>query len=362
MRGLATAPRWSAGAASGLRGATDGSAHFSVDQGTGVLHDDFVLQKRFNLGQSPEIDFEIEAHSDEFLTHSCSNYTDDGSTVFTRDGKLVLKVASHCEGGGCMNSGRMMSRDGFKYGLFTFSAKVPKCDHIWPAIWFLPVDQNGNGTYGTWPRSGEMDLLETVHDGGFGTFNLVAGYGTREPGCTPQATVDCNTSQRDNYCTSTTMNPTSFKGLNPYYVQEKVNCAAGEKSWEEHVFVMNWQPDEVTAWVDPVFEWDANDTLRRVTPKEAPPEAKDVPTWLTFRRPSTPTWAAVEGYMDKCFPNEASLDAPFDIEFKIVLNIAVGGYGGAPCTWGQDSCQTICGGAVGSELIVSDISVWQKSE
>ena len=42
-----------------------------------------------------------------------------------------------------------------------------------------------------------------------------------------------------------------------------------------------------------------------------------------------------------------------------MLNIAVGGYGGAPCYWGETSCASSCGGAVGSELILSDISVWQ---
>jgi len=46
---------------------------------------------------------------------------------------------------------------------------------------------------------------------------------------------------------------------------------------------------------------------------------------------------------------------------KLVLNIAVGGYGGAPCSWGETSCtaQGRCGGSVGSEMVVSDVSVWE---
>ena len=113
-----------------------------------------------------------------------------------------------------------------------------------------------------------------------------------------------------------------------------------------------------------------------------------------------------QDYMQKCFPGPHSPDAPFDIPMtlgrwnpcftpssqgrwwltwppresrqrktekdsgrvwheklflprKIVLNIAVGGYGGAPCYWGEKTCASSCGGAVGSELILSDISVWQ---
>ena len=42
---------------------------------------------------------------DQNMTHSCSNYVDDGSTVFTKDGKLVLKVSSACPDGTCLNSG-----------------------------------------------------------------------------------------------------------------------------------------------------------------------------------------------------------------------------------------------------------------
>lgn len=39
------------------------------------------------------------------MTHSCSNYVDDGQTVFTSNGRLVLKVASACPDGSCLNSG-----------------------------------------------------------------------------------------------------------------------------------------------------------------------------------------------------------------------------------------------------------------
>ena len=42
---------------------------------------------------------------DQNMTHSCSNYVDDGSTVFTKDGKLVVKVSSACPDGTCLNSG-----------------------------------------------------------------------------------------------------------------------------------------------------------------------------------------------------------------------------------------------------------------
>lgn len=49
-----------------------------------------------------------------------------------------------------------------------------------------------------------------------------------------------------------------------------------------------------------------------------------------------PVVSGCQDYMEKCFQGRHSPDAPFDIPMKIVLNIAVGGYGGAPCSWGQE--------------------------
>lgn len=44
-----------------------------------------------------------------------------------------------------------------KYGRVEVVAKMPKGDWLWPAIWMMPV----NDTYGPWPASGEIDIAET---------------------------------------------------------------------------------------------------------------------------------------------------------------------------------------------------------
>ncbi|BFZ64386.1 hypothetical protein YB2330_005529 [Saitoella coloradoensis] len=44
-----------------------------------------------------------------------------------------------------------------KYGRVEVRARLPKGDWIWPAIWMLPV----NNTYGVWPKSGEIDIAES---------------------------------------------------------------------------------------------------------------------------------------------------------------------------------------------------------
>ncbi|KAI0667514.1 concanavalin A-like lectin/glucanase [Trametes maxima] len=43
-----------------------------------------------------------------------------------------------------------------KYGKVEISAKLPRGDWLWPALWMLPV----NDAYGPWPRSGEIDIME----------------------------------------------------------------------------------------------------------------------------------------------------------------------------------------------------------
>ena len=49
-----------------------------------------------------------------------------------------------------------MSRS-IKYGKVEVVAKLPLGDWLWPAIWMMPV----NDTYGQWPASGEIDIMES---------------------------------------------------------------------------------------------------------------------------------------------------------------------------------------------------------
>ncbi|KAI0468921.1 concanavalin A-like lectin/glucanase domain-containing protein [Xylaria cf. heliscus] len=56
-------------------------------------------------------------------------------------------------------SGRINTKKGasIKYGRVEIVAKLPEGDWLWPAIWMLPVDE----TYGPWPISGEIDIMES---------------------------------------------------------------------------------------------------------------------------------------------------------------------------------------------------------
>ena len=44
-----------------------------------------------------------------------------------------------------------------QYGKVEIKAKLPRGDWLWPALWMLPVHDD----YGPWPRSGEIDIMES---------------------------------------------------------------------------------------------------------------------------------------------------------------------------------------------------------
>lgn len=77
-------------------------------------------------------------------------------------GVRARRVQTSSTYGGIINpitSARMRTAETFamKYGRVEVRAKLPIGDWLWPAIWMLPAKQ----TYGTWPASGEIDIMES---------------------------------------------------------------------------------------------------------------------------------------------------------------------------------------------------------
>ena len=58
-----------------------------------------------------------------------------------------------------VKSARITTKKGatIKYGRIEVEAKLPAGEWLWPAIWMLPVKD----TYGPWPASGEVDIMES---------------------------------------------------------------------------------------------------------------------------------------------------------------------------------------------------------
>lgn len=90
-------------------------------------------------------------------------YTRDADNAFQKDGMLHIRAIKESLHDCGYSSARLKSRkkDGSElfnktYGKFEFRAKLPTGQGVWPALWMLPQKEK----FGTWPASGEIDILE----------------------------------------------------------------------------------------------------------------------------------------------------------------------------------------------------------
>ena len=87
-------------------------------------------------------------------------YTDREENIYLEDNKLHIRALDGDFANRSYTSARIRTKDkaDFKYGKFEIRAKVPEGQGMWPAIWMMPTES----VYGTWPKSGEIDIMELV--------------------------------------------------------------------------------------------------------------------------------------------------------------------------------------------------------
>jgi beta-glucanase (GH16 family) len=192
-------------------------------------------------------------------------------------------------------SARITSNYAFKYGRIEVRAQVPRGDWIWPAIWMLPKDS----VYGGWPRSGEIDIMESK-----GNDIYVDGSGQNVG--------------------NTLMGSTLHWGPDPdhnnwWRTHWEKNLYGSGQSFADgyHLFGMTWTDNHLIFTVD-------NEQIGDV-------------------------WAPQDGFWyyggfennpggNNIWQN-GNWMAPFDQEFQIILNVAVGGtffpdnIGNRPWAW-----------------------------
>jgi beta-glucanase (GH16 family) len=166
----------------------------------------------------------------------------------------------------------------FKYGRLEVEAKLPKGDWLWPAIWLLPEDQ----AYGTWPASGEIDLMES--------------RGNSES--YPAGGVNCFGS---------TLHFGPFFGQDPYELTSTQKCLTSENFNDDfHIFGLVWNENEIYTYLDT----DDNKVM-------------NVQVNQSF-------WQ-FGGWDKSAFNNPwrgQPDNAPFDQNFYLIFNLAVGGTNG----------------------------------
>jgi beta-glucanase (GH16 family) len=141
-------------------------------------------------------------------------YTSSTNNTKVENGLLKITVLNDGFGGRAYTSGRMQTKNlgDWLYGKFEARIKLPVAQGMWPAFWLLPTDN----TYGVWPQSGEVDIMETV-----------GSEATRN-----SATIH-----------------TSNNGT-PHGFTTKYNLPTGTFADDFHVFSMEWSPNLMTFYVD----------------------------------------------------------------------------------------------------------------
>jgi len=220
------------------------------------------------------------------VDHFGADYLEHG--VF--DAKALWGDCSNLDTGdrGCQLSGSgkippvmsamLMTKVNITYGRVAVRARLSKGDWLWPAIWLLPAER----LYGGWPRSGEIDIMESR-----GNEHYTENYGRhRSKG------VDY-THFALHY--GTTWNKWHERDVNGEYWLKTGNLA---DTW--HTYWMDWTEDYIKMGIDNVT----------------------VMNWAT----------PPEGYFQHGHFNHATdpwvngtKAAPFDRPFFLILNVAVGG-------------------------------------
>jgi beta-glucanase (GH16 family) len=141
-------------------------------------------------------------------------YTNDPKNVRIEDGMLIIEAVKEKKGGKDYTSTRIVSKTkgDWLYGRIEVRAKLPKGRGTWPAIWMLSTEWK----YGSWPESGEIDIMEHV------------GY---EPGIVHG-----------------TLHSGKYNHIKGTQQEGKVTVADAMDNF--HVYAVDWTKDKIDFYVD----------------------------------------------------------------------------------------------------------------
>jgi Glycosyl hydrolases family 16 len=236
------------------------------------------------------------------------NLTTDGTC--TAQDIDMCSVRSNVTAGTIINPVRSarLSTKGKKtlrYGKVEVVAKMPKGDWLWPAIWMMPEAD----VYGKWPRSGEIDIAESR--GNFGD-----GY--------PDG--------RDSLIGALHWGPVSEKDAF-YKTSGKHNLRRTDYSEAFHTYGLEWSENYLFTYID-----------SRLLVSEMPLQLSRYSYWsplqqvffVKFNLGYDNMWER-GGFGKTTLNNSALFDpwsqtgkanTPFDQDFFLILNVAVGGTNG----------------------------------
>lgn len=197
-----------------------------------------------------------------------------------------------------------------KYGKVEVTARMPTGDWLWPAIWMLPKDN----VYGEWPKSGEIDVSakRCCFEASADPLSQIAeargnnaSYGFRGNNYVNSALHWGPTPKFDRY----------------YWTQGWRNMRRATWAEDYHTFGMEWNENFLWTYVDSRV----NQVISLRFNKES--------FWSRGKFPTTMQNGSDIVKLTNIWSKSEENVAPFDQEFYLILNLAVGGTNG----WFPDS-------------------------
>lgn len=111
-------------------------------------------------GAPDETKWGYDIGGDGFGNQEAQYYTDKIENSFVENGLLTIRSKKEAYMGNEYTSAKLITKNlaDWTYGKIEVKAKLPSGTGVWPAIWMLPT----SNTYGGWPKSGEIDIMEYV--------------------------------------------------------------------------------------------------------------------------------------------------------------------------------------------------------
>lgn len=230
-----------------------------------VWSDEFDYE---GLPDEAKWDYDVGGHG--WGNNELQYYT-KGENAYVKDGHLIIEARKEAKEGMDYTSARLVTRGkgDWLYGKIEVRAKLPSGLGTWPAIWMLPTDWE----YGSWPASGEIDIMEHV------------GYN--------QDTIHASIHTASYYHSIGTQKTATkyVKGVSDDF----------------HVYSVEWLPDKIMAYIDGelYFNFDPKDYKKIPTYKEWPFDKK---FHLLLNIAVGGNWGGAKGMDDSIYPVQMVVD------------------------------------------------------
>jgi beta-glucanase (GH16 family) len=232
---------------------------------------DLIWSDEFDYEGLPEVTkWNYDTGGSGWGNNELQYYTSD-KNAYVIEGNLVIEARKEEWEGKEFTSARLVSRDkgDWLYGKIEVRAKLPAGLGTWPAIWMLPTDWE----YGSWPASGEIDIMEHV------------GYN--------QNTVHASIHTQSYYHKINT--------------QKTATRIVEGVSEDFHVYSIEWLPDKILAFIDgeQYFTFEPSKITKSPTFKEWPFDKK---MHLLMNIAVGGNWGGAKGIDENIYPVQMLVD------------------------------------------------------